>query len=94
VVVGAGAKVLGNIQISDRVRIGAGSIVLRDVPPDSTVVGIPGRIISQKQKKRISPLEHGKLPDVEAGIIRSLLSRIEQLEQQVKTLKNHQQDDV
>ncbi|MBC5795035.1 serine O-acetyltransferase [Sphaerospermopsis sp. LEGE 00249] len=94
VVVGAGAKVLGNIQISDRVRIGAGSIVLRDVPPDSTVVGIPGRIISQKQKKRISPLEHGKLPDVEADIIRSLLSRIEQLEQQVKTLKNHQQDDV
>lgn len=94
VVVGAGAKVLGNIQISDRVRIGAGSIVLQDVPPDSTVVGIPGRIISQKQKKRISPLEHGKLPDVEAGIIRSLLSRIEQLEQQVKTLKNHQQDDV
>jgi serine O-acetyltransferase len=94
VIVGAGAKVLGNIQISDRVRIGAGSIVLRDVPPDSTVVGIPGRIISQKQKKRISPLEHGKLPDVEADIIRSLLSRIEQLEQQVKTLKNHQQDDV
>lgn len=94
VVVGAGAKVLGNIQISDRVRIGAGSIVLQDVPADSTVVGIPGRIISQKQKKRISPLEHGKLPDVEAGIIRSLLSRIEQLEQQVTTLKNHQQDDV
>ncbi|WP_254434632.1 serine O-acetyltransferase [Aphanizomenon sp. UHCC 0183] len=46
VVVGAGAKVLGNIQISDRVRIGAGSIVLRDVPPDATVVGIPGRIIA------------------------------------------------
>ncbi|WP_353930866.1 serine O-acetyltransferase [Okeanomitos corallinicola TIOX110] len=91
VVVGAGAKVLGNIQISDRVRIGAGSIVLRDVPPDSTVVGIPGRIISQKQNKRISPLEHGKLPDVEAGIIRSLLSRIEKLEQQLQTINNHQQ---
>jgi serine O-acetyltransferase len=93
VVVGAGAKVLGNIQISDRVRIGAGSIVLRDVPPDATVVGIPGRIISRKSSNRISPLEHGKLPDIEAGILRSLLSRIEQLEQQVQTLKSHHQDD-
>ena len=93
VVVGAGAKVLGNIQISDRVRIGAGSIVLRDVPPDATVVGIPGRIIAPKSSNRISPLEHGKLPDIEAGVIRSLLSRIEQLEQQVQTLTNHHQDD-
>ncbi len=93
VIVGAGAKVLGNIQISDRVRIGAGSIVLRDVPPDATVVGIPGRIISPKSSNRISPLEHGKLPDIEADVIRSLLSRIEQLEQQVQTLKNHHEDD-
>jgi serine O-acetyltransferase len=93
VIVGAGAKVLGNIQISDRVRIGAGSIVLRDVPPDATVVGIPGRIIAPKSSNRISPLEHGKLPDIEAGMIRSLLSRIEQLEQQVQTLKNHHEDD-
>ena len=92
VIVGAGAKVLGNIQISDRVRIGAGSIVLRDVPPDATVVGIPGRIITPSNN-RISPLEHGKLPDIEAGMIRSLLLRIEQLEQQVQTLTNHHQDD-
>jgi serine O-acetyltransferase len=93
VIVGAGAKVLGNIQISDRVRIGAGSIVLRDVPPDATVVGIPGRIIAPKSSHRISPLEHGKLPDIEADMIRSLLSRIEQLEQQVQTLTNHHEDD-
>ncbi|MEA5619093.1 serine O-acetyltransferase [Cronbergia sp. UHCC 0137] len=84
VVVGAGAKVLGNIQISDRVRIGAGSIVLRDVPPDSTVVGIPGRIVSRKQQNGL--LEHGKLPDLEATAIRSLLSRIEKLEQQLQIL--------
>lgn len=93
VVVGAGAKVLGNIQISDRVRIGAGSIVLRDVPPDATVVGIPGRIIAPKSSNHISPLEHDKLPDIEAGVIRFLLTRIEQLEQQVQTLTNHHQDD-
>ncbi|YAF94739.1 MAG: serine O-acetyltransferase [Nodularia sp. CChRGM 3473] len=92
VVVGAGAKVLGNIQISDRVRIGAGSIVLRDVPPDSTVVGIPGRIISHKQSANLCPLEHGKLPDEQATVISSLLSRIEQLEQQLQTLKMQPQD--
>ncbi len=91
VVVGAGAKVLGNLQIGDRVRIGAGSIVLRNVPNDCTVVGVPGRIISHNQSPSLSPLEHGKLPDVEATVIRSLLSRIEQLEKQLQTLgvKSH-----
>ena len=85
VVVGSGAKVLGNITIGDRVRIGAGSVVLRDVPHDCTVVGVPGRIVTQP--KTNSPLEHGKLPDLEADVIRSLLSRIEQLEQKLqKTL--------
>lgn len=45
VTVGAGAKILGNINIGDRVRVGAITIVLKDVPPNSTIVGIPGRII-------------------------------------------------
>lgn len=90
VVMGAGAKVLGNISIGAGARIGAGSVVLRDVPSDCTVVGIPGRNISHKQNKRLSPLEHGKLPDVEATVIRSLLERIEQLEQQVQILKSQQ----
>ncbi len=89
VVVGAGAKVLGNLQIGDRVRIGAGSVVLRNVPSDSTVVGIPGRIISRKQQDNLCLLEHGKLPDVEGQVIRSLLTRIEELEQQLQTLKSH-----
>ncbi|MBD2595838.1 serine O-acetyltransferase [Nostoc spongiaeforme FACHB-130] len=87
VVIGSGAKVLGNIQLGDRVRVGAGSVVLRDVPADSTVVGVPGRIISRKDKNQ-SPLEHNKLPDVEATVIRSLLSRIEQLEQKLKTYES------
>ena len=84
VVVGAGAKVLGNIAIGDHVRIGAGSIVLRNVPSDCTVVGVPGRIISRSG--RGCPLEHGKLPDVEAQVIRTLLDRIEQLEQKIQNL--------
>lgn len=87
VVVGAGAKVLGNIQIGNNVRIGAGSVVLRDVPSDCTVVGIPGRVV-YRSGVRVNPLEHGQLPDSEAAAIRNLVDRIETLEQEVKTLQN------
>ncbi|MBR8828841.1 MAG: serine O-acetyltransferase [Gomphosphaeria aponina SAG 52.96 = DSM 107014] len=85
VVVGAGAKVLGNLNIGNHVRIGAGSIVLQDVPDDSTVVGIPGRIVTRTGHG--CPLEHGKLPDVEATQIRSLLDRIEKLEKYIENLQ-------
>ncbi|MEA5533379.1 serine O-acetyltransferase [Crocosphaera sp. XPORK-15E] len=84
VIVGAGAKVLGNLEIGNHVRIGAGSIVLRSVPNDCTVVGVPGRIISRSG--RGCPLEHGKLPDVEGQIIRTLFDRIEELEQKIQKL--------
>ncbi len=88
VVVGAGAKVLGNIRIGSHVRIGASSVVLRDIADDCTVVGVPGRIISRTGHG--CPLEHGKLPDIEAKVIRSLLDRIEQLEQQIQNLAQPQ----
>lgn len=84
VVVGAGAKVLGNISVGHNVRVGAGSIVLRDVPNDCTVVGIPGRIVSRTGHG--CPLEHGTLPDPEANVIQALLNRIENLEQQLQKL--------
>ncbi len=90
VVVGAGAKVLGNIQIGNNVRIGAGSVVLRDVPSDCTVVGIPGRIV-YRSGVRVNPLEHGSLPDAEAQVIRALVDRLEQLEQQVQNLQQEKQ---
>jgi serine O-acetyltransferase len=86
VVVGAGAKVLGNIAIGDNVRIGAGSVVLRDVPSSCTVVGVPGRII-YRAGVRVSPLEHNNLPDSEAQIIRTLVDRIEALEEQIQALQ-------
>lgn len=89
VVVGAGAKVLGNIQIGNNVRIGAGSVVLRDVPSDCTVVGVPGRIV-YRSGVRVNPLEHGSLPDSEAAVIRALVDRIEALEQQLQTLTDKQ----
>jgi serine O-acetyltransferase len=86
VVVGAGAKVLGNLLIGNNVRIGAGSVVLRDVPSDCTVAGVPGRLL-YRAGARVDPLEHGNLPDSEAAAIRSLVDRIEQLEKQVYELK-------
>jgi serine O-acetyltransferase len=89
VVVGAGAKVLGNLEIGDNVRIGAGSVVLRDVPADCTVVGIPGRIIYRSGVK-VDPLEHGSLPDSEAAVIRSLVDRIESLERQLQKMQTEQ----
>ena len=89
VVIGGGAKVLGNIQIGNNVRIGAGSVVLRDVPSNCTVVGIPGRVVYRSGVK-VNPLEHGNLPDSEAAVIRTLLDRIESLEQDVKQLRQSQ----
>lgn len=86
VVIGGGAKVLGNIQIGNNVRIGAGSVVLRDVPSNCTVVGVPGRVV-YRSGVRVDPLEHGNLPDSEAAVIRTLVDRIESLEQEVKQLR-------
>ena len=79
VVVGAGAKVLGAITVGTNTRIGAGSVLLRDVAADSTVVGIPGRVIHQSGV-RIDPLAHSALPDTEANVIRNLMERIDVLE--------------
>lgn len=86
VVIGAGAKVLGNIHIGNHARIGAGSIVLRDVPAHCTAVGVPGRNRCRTANS-ISPLDPEPTPDLEAIAIRTLVDRIEQLEQQLQTLK-------
>lgn len=87
VVVGAGAKVLGAIRVGANTRIGAGSVVLRDVEPDCTVVGVPGRVIHQSGV-RVNPLAHSALPDAEAAVIRNLMERIDQLENEVARLSS------
>lgn len=87
VVVGAGAKVLGNIHIGDYARIGAGSIVLRHVPSHCTAVGVPGRNICRTRTSDC-PLDHDQMPDAEATVIRTLVDRIEQLEQQLQKLQD------
>ena len=88
VVVGAGAKVLGAIQIGSNTRIGAGSVVVRNVQENCTVVGIPGRVIHQSGA-RINPLAHSALPDAEANVIRNLMERIDQLESQIGNLQTN-----
>jgi serine O-acetyltransferase len=85
VVIGTGAKVLGNITIGDYVKIGAGSVVVKPVPDHSTVVGIPGRVVRSRAEKD-DELEHGKLPDPQAQDIDELRRRIGELEDAVRAL--------
>lgn len=63
VIIGAGAKVLGNISIGDNVRVGAGSVVVEDVPENSTVVGVPGRVVHQHFINPDGILMHNRIPD-------------------------------
>lgn len=86
VIVGTGAKVLGNITVGDCTRIGAGSVVLRDVPAGSTVVGIPGRVVRTYNQDTDEPLEHGRLPDPTGQAMEDLAHRIELLEAMVRDL--------
>ena len=84
VVVGSGAKVLGNIKIGDDVKIGAGSVVVHSVPDNSTVVGIPGRVVRTRTEDGV--LEHGKLPDPEGQAIDDLARRVAELESTLRQL--------
>ena len=88
VVVGAGAKVLGNIKIGNNVKIGAGSVVVHSVPDNCTVVGVPAEIVRKEGKKvSVVNLDHGDLPDPLKALknrIRALQKEIDGLEDQVK----------
>jgi len=78
VVIGAGAKVLGNITIGANSKVGANSVVIKDVPPNSTAVGIPARILKRGFDQ--TPLSHNKIPDVNKEIFEYLVKRIEAIE--------------
>jgi len=84
VVVGTGAKVLGNILVGNHVKVGAGSVVVRPVPDYSTVVGVPGHIVRTRTESGV--LEHGKLPDPEGQAIEDLSRRVQELESQLRTI--------
>jgi serine O-acetyltransferase len=90
VIVGSNACVLGNITIGDYVRIGSGSVVVKDVPPHATVVGIPGKIIErQKKTEQDVMLDHGQLPDPVAEVLRMVLKENRKLKQRIKKLENN-----
>ena len=81
VLIAAGSKVLGNIQINSNVNIGANSVVLQSVPSYTTVVGIPGHIVKQEGKRIGKTFDHRNLPD-------PLFEQIKQLERQLEKAKN------
>jgi serine O-acetyltransferase len=89
VVVGTGAAVMGALRVGDGARIGAGSVVVADVPPNSVVVGVPGKVI-YRDGKRVAPrmdLEHADLPDPVTKAVEQMLDRIHALESEIQALR-------
>ncbi|KAI4444352.1 MAG: serine O-acetyltransferase [Ruminococcus sp.] len=88
VMVSAGAKILGSFTIGENSKIGAGSVVLEEVPPNCTVVGVPGRIVRMgNQKVPRTEMDHVHLPDPVLGDIRALQQENEQLRRQMAELE-------
>lgn len=83
VIIGAGAKVLGNITIGNNVRIGAGSVVIDDVPDNSTVVGIPGRVVHQTYTTPDGTLMHNRIPDPVTCELNRLKYEIQELKDKI-----------
>ncbi len=90
VVVGAGAKILGAITVGENARVAANSVVIDDIQPGMTVVGIPGRMVLPRERRRVAggiDLDHHQMPDPVGKAIGCLLERIADLENQVAALK-------
>lgn len=87
VLVATGAKVLGSITIGEGSKVGAGSVVLKNVPPNSTVVGIPGKVVIQDGVKIKNNLNHQDMPDPVTDICNSLEMKIADLRREIEILK-------
>ncbi|GIO28798.1 serine acetyltransferase [Ornithinibacillus bavariensis] len=85
--IASGAKVLGSITVGESAKIGAGSVVLKDVPDHSTVVGIPGKVVIQNGEKVRRDLDHHKLPDPVADTCSKMQEEIELLKAEIAKLK-------
>jgi serine O-acetyltransferase len=90
VVIGSHAVILGNITVGDGAKVGSGSVVVQSVPPDSTVVGVPGRVVrvngQRLETRPDTTLEHGQLPDPVVETLRCLVERVESLETRLRKL--------
>lgn len=87
VLVATGAKVLGSITIGEGSKVGAGSVVLKNVPPNSTVVGIPGKVVIQDGVRIKQDLNHQDMPDPVADICNSMEMKIAELRREIEMLK-------
>ncbi|MCL6636145.1 MAG: serine O-acetyltransferase [Peptococcaceae bacterium] len=93
VVISAGARILGSFTVGDNAKIGAGSVVLKPVPPNSTVVGVPGKVVNRDGRKVAAAeaaeidLRHDLLPDPVADVLLCLQTNIERLERRVRELE-------
>lgn len=82
VTIAAGAKILGSFKVGDGAKVGAGAVVLHPVPPNATVVGVPGRVVMRDGVRVGADLEHDKIPDPIALALESLQRRVDELERQ------------
>ena len=87
VTIGAGAVVLGNVMIGENVKIGAGSVIVKDVPPNSTVVGVPGRVVKREGTCIKVDLRHDELPDPLRDAIMQLTHNISELDHRLERLE-------
>jgi serine O-acetyltransferase len=93
VVVGAGAKILGAITVGESSRIGANAVLVKSVPPNSVVVGVPGQVLARSHPRdgRDAPdLEHNRLPDTIGETLAALVAHVEALEQRLDGHAAHQ----
>ncbi|GAB3795884.1 serine O-acetyltransferase [Virgibacillus kimchii] len=89
--ISTGAKILGNIVIGESAKVGGGSVVLKDVPAHSTVVGIPGRVVKQHGKRVRRDLDHHKIPDPVEERCRQLQQEIDELKAEMAKWKEGEQ---
>lgn len=87
VMIASGAKVLGGIRVGRCAKIGAGSVVLREVPPNSTVVGVPGRVVVQDGVRVQTDLDQVNLPDPVQEMFRTMQKEIHELKKELENLK-------
>lgn len=91
VLIATGAKVLGSITVGENSKIGAGSVVLKEVPANSTVVGIPGKVVIKDGVKVERDLNHCDLPDPTGDRLKALETEIQQLKQELIMLQNRKE---
>lgn len=87
VMIGAGAKVLGSFKVGDNAKIGAGAVVHREVPPNTTVVGVPGKVVLQDGVRVGTDLNHNNLPDPVGNMLLCMQRRLEDMELRLEELE-------